>query len=596
MCGIFSGLIFFVHLISLFQQFLTVLVSTLTIPAHAIKSVNQSALSSKLVNYSPTSDFRDTLRFKMKLVKNDAAHYGYGYSLGATVAPKVKLEESLPPVVISDSSESGSFESNEATSSGEDLHSYIGVETTSVPSILLEKAISGDRKEEVVLLDNSNKEISTPATVKVSGVSLAKVIRPQESELEDVELFNGQRVESTQHHQRFKAAVRTKHTFEYRPVTLNQVQEPIEPKVIEVEARSVPLEIHFKSASSRIKLVQSHKSGELNENVERTSSDEEPQRLFHLVRKPIIQEVREIITPYRRIVQEIQPVMEEIHTVIAHEDQQHKLAQKHRHRGDSLSSKTSKKTNKKEQTFYKKDEPKIKVTSQTKPATQSTDFTTTTVSTIHNEQNDNKEISSIDQGYAFGASVSKPDTEAVFNRDEQELEDSSVEVIDANDIGEIMPAKLMHNIMDYNGNQQQQFPNGNRDEEQRLPLIQPRNQQQNNNHHYYHLDMANFQHQTQHQTRNQEVTNFQSQQHQQPKSQHQAQQLFNYHHQQAQQPVQHQRPVDYGIATENNLRASASNQNWQAIRPYIYYEQARQFPMRQQYHQQNNQNNFWRNY
>ncbi|OTF70050.1 DFP2-like protein, partial [Euroglyphus maynei] len=122
---------------------------------------------------------------------------------------------------------------------------------------------------------------------------------------------------------RYKAAVRSKHTFEYRPVKIEQLQEQLEPKIIEVEARSLPLEIHFKSASSRIKMVQEHEKSELRQE-QRTQSEEEPQRLYHLVRKPIIQEVREIITPYRRIVQEIQPVLEEIHTVISHGGQQHR--------------------------------------------------------------------------------------------------------------------------------------------------------------------------------------------------------------------------------------------------------------------------------
>lgn len=35
------------------------------------------------------------------------------------------------------------------------------------------------------------------------------------------------------------------------------------------------------------------------------------------MRKPVIQELREIITPYRRVVQEILPVQEEIQTIIA---------------------------------------------------------------------------------------------------------------------------------------------------------------------------------------------------------------------------------------------------------------------------------------
>jgi len=36
----------------------------------------------------------------------------------------------------------------------------------------------------------------------------------------------------------------------------------------------------------------------------------------HTVTKPIFQEVREVITPYRKITQEVQPVQEEIRTIV----------------------------------------------------------------------------------------------------------------------------------------------------------------------------------------------------------------------------------------------------------------------------------------
>lgn len=114
--------------------------------------------------------------------------------------------------------------------------------------------------------------------------------------------------------ERIQAAVQTKHTVEMKPVDIPF--EDIEPQVIEVEGGALPLEIHFKSSSSRIRVHQTHQASGAGE-VEQTSSEEEPHRLIHEVKKPIIQEVREIITPYRKVVQEIQPVMEEIHTIVA---------------------------------------------------------------------------------------------------------------------------------------------------------------------------------------------------------------------------------------------------------------------------------------
>ena len=80
-----------------------------------------------------------------------------------------------------------------------------------------------------------------------------------------------------------QAAVRTTHTFEEKPVDIPF--EEGEPTIVEVDGGSLPLEIHFKSASSRIKVKQSHELGGGGE-TEHTSAEEEPHRLVHEVRKP----------------------------------------------------------------------------------------------------------------------------------------------------------------------------------------------------------------------------------------------------------------------------------------------------------------------
>ncbi|UXI16297.1 sodium-coupled monocarboxylate transporter 1-like [Sarcoptes scabiei] len=110
------------------------------------------------------------------------------------------------------------------------------------------------------------------------------------------------------------AAIKTKHTFEMKEVDIPFEEQ--EPQIIEIDGGALPLEIHFRSASSRIRVKQTHSSGGIDQ-VERTQSEEEPTRLIHEVRKPIIQEVREIITPFRKVIQEIEPVQEEIHTVVS---------------------------------------------------------------------------------------------------------------------------------------------------------------------------------------------------------------------------------------------------------------------------------------
>ena len=198
---------------------------------------------------SPTTvpdNFRDSLRFKMKLV-NDAMLYGgsnYATATATTASPGIpELDEAL------------SISSAELGASKE-----VNVEDT-MRSILDADHITSRPLEPV------HRRFSSRITTGVKNRHGAA--------------FTGDQ-------RRFKAAVRTKHTFEYRPVKIEQFREQPEPKIIEVEARSLPLEIHFKSASSRIKMVQEHQKGELQQE-ERTQSQEEPQRLFHVVRKPIIQ-------------------------------------------------------------------------------------------------------------------------------------------------------------------------------------------------------------------------------------------------------------------------------------------------------------------
>jgi hypothetical protein len=90
----------------------------------------------------------------------------------------------------------------------------------------------------------------------------------------------------------------------------------MQPQIVEVDAGQLPLTIHFKSASSNINVVQTHQPSDAGE-IKQTSSEDEPHRLVHEVTKPIIQEVREIITPFRRVIQEIRPVQEEIQTIVA---------------------------------------------------------------------------------------------------------------------------------------------------------------------------------------------------------------------------------------------------------------------------------------
>ena len=93
-----------------------------------------------------------------------------------------------------------------------------------------------------------------------------------------------------------QAAVQSKHEIQFRdyPTTGNIV-----PTIVEVGAISVPLHILFKSASSSLKIHQAHEGSE--GSIQETESEDEPHRLVHRLKKPIYQEVHELITPFRKV-------------------------------------------------------------------------------------------------------------------------------------------------------------------------------------------------------------------------------------------------------------------------------------------------------
>lgn len=113
---------------------------------------------------------------------------------------------------------------------------------------------------------------------------------------------------------RIQAAVQTKHNIRFVEVDVPNYKH--EAQIIEVEPNAIPLIIHFKSASSRIQIQQSHSHQDLAP-IQETKSEDHPHHLRHEVTKPIIQEVHEIVKPYRRVIQEIRPVVEEIQTIVS---------------------------------------------------------------------------------------------------------------------------------------------------------------------------------------------------------------------------------------------------------------------------------------
>ena len=111
------------------------------------------------------------------------------------------------------------------------------------------------------------------------------------------------------------AAIQTRHEIQFRDVPSTG---SVEPSTIEVGASSIPLNILFRSASSNLNVLQHHDGAQ--GSTQESDSEDEPHILKHSVTKPIIQEVREIVSPFRKIVQEIQPVQEEILTIVSKSD------------------------------------------------------------------------------------------------------------------------------------------------------------------------------------------------------------------------------------------------------------------------------------
>ena len=108
------------------------------------------------------------------------------------------------------------------------------------------------------------------------------------------------------------AAVISNHHVKYYDVPSSGY---VKPTTIDVPPNYIPINFVFRSASSHVNVQQKHISAP--GSYKQSHSYDEPHKLVHTVTKPIIQEVREVISPYRKVVQTIEPVHEEIKTVVA---------------------------------------------------------------------------------------------------------------------------------------------------------------------------------------------------------------------------------------------------------------------------------------
>lgn len=86
------------------------------------------------------------------------------------------------------------------------------------------------------------------------------------------------------------------------------------PLTLEVPPSQQPVNFLFRAQSSPLNLDSTWQG--LAGSYQETSSVDEPQVRMHTVTRPVIQKQTEIITPYRKIVQEVQPVQEEVTALV----------------------------------------------------------------------------------------------------------------------------------------------------------------------------------------------------------------------------------------------------------------------------------------
>ncbi|KAF7495954.2 hypothetical protein SSS_06070, partial [Sarcoptes scabiei] len=108
------------------------------------------------------------------------------------------------------------------------------------------------------------------------------------------------------------AAVQTRHSIQTYdvPSTLSAPQA----LNIEVPSSAPTMNFLMKSRSSNINVESVHEGA--TGSFKETSSVDEPYYNRHTVQRPVVQEVREIVTPFRKVVQEVQPVQEEVETIL----------------------------------------------------------------------------------------------------------------------------------------------------------------------------------------------------------------------------------------------------------------------------------------
>lgn len=111
-------------------------------------------------------------------------------------------------------------------------------------------------------------------------------------------------------------AIRTTHRMVYYDVPNERnYQQQQSSSPIYVDSQPIPITLMMRTYSSPINIQHSHYQGQ--GGLEETASEDQELRFIHTITKPVVQEVREIISPIRMIYREIQPIDERVETMVA---------------------------------------------------------------------------------------------------------------------------------------------------------------------------------------------------------------------------------------------------------------------------------------
>lgn len=108
------------------------------------------------------------------------------------------------------------------------------------------------------------------------------------------------------------AAVKSYHSVNTYPVpSLRNLKNP----VLDIDSGPLPITLRFNTHSSDINAMQKHFGSP--GQVQKAAAIDEPDVLIQAIKKPVINEIREVISPYRHRTQEVRPVQEKIESIIA---------------------------------------------------------------------------------------------------------------------------------------------------------------------------------------------------------------------------------------------------------------------------------------